>query len=91
MHVLDNRGSWDKYLPLIEFAYNNSHHASIGMAFYEALYGKKCQSSLCWFEPGEQSLFRLDLVGQTTEQVRRIRDKILTAQSRQKSYANKRR
>ena len=89
--VLDNRGSWDRYLPLIEFAYNNSHHASISMAPYEALYGRKCQSPLCWFEPGEQSLLGPDLVRQTTEQIRRIRDKILTAQSRQKSYADKRR
>ena len=44
--VLEQRGSWDKYLPLIEFAYNNSHHTSIGMAPYEALYGRKCQSPL---------------------------------------------
>ena len=44
--VLDNRGSWDWFLPLVEFAYNNSHHASIGMAPYEALCGRKCQSPL---------------------------------------------
>ena len=54
--VLDSRASWDKYLLLIEFAYNNSHHVSNGMAPYEALYGRKCQSPLCWFESGEQSL-----------------------------------
>ena len=59
--VLDNRESWDKYLPLIEFAYNNSHHVSIGMAPYEALYGK-CQSPLCWFKSGDQSLLGPDLV-----------------------------
>ena len=70
--VLDNRGSWDRYLPLVEFAYNNSHHASIGMAPYEALYGRKYQSPLCWFELGEQSLLGPDLVKQTTEQIRRI-------------------
>ena len=45
--VMDQRLSWDKYLPLIEFAYNNSYHASIGMAPYEALYGRKCHSPLC--------------------------------------------
>ena len=50
--VMDRPGSWDKHLPLIEFAYNNSFHASIGMAPYEALYGRKCQSPLCWYEPG---------------------------------------
>lgn len=42
--VLDDRGSWDSLLPLIEFSYNNSYHASIGMAPYEALYGRKCQT-----------------------------------------------
>ena len=89
--VLDNRGSWDKYPPLIEFAYNNSHHASISMAPYEALYKRKCQSPLCWFEPSKRSLLGPDLMKQTTEQTRRIRDRILTAQSRQKSYADKRR
>ena len=60
--MLDNRGSWDKYLPLIEFAYNNSYHVSIGMAPYVALYGRKCQSPLCWFEPSEQNLLGPDLV-----------------------------
>ena len=77
--VLDNQGSWDKYLPLIAFAYNNNHHASIGMTPYEALYGRKYQSPLCWFKPSEQSLLGPDLVKQTIEQIRRIRDEILTA------------
>ena len=61
-YVLDNRGSWDRYLPLIEFTYNNSHHGSIGMAPYEVLYGRKCQSPLCWFESGEQSLLGPNLM-----------------------------
>ena len=81
-YVLDNRGSWDKYIPLIKFAYNSSHHVSIDMAPYEALYGRKCQSSLCWFELGEQNLFGSNLVRQTMEQIRWIRDKILMAQNR---------
>jgi len=48
--VLENSNSWDRYLPLIEFTYNNSFHSSIGMAPYEALYGRKCRTPLCWFE-----------------------------------------
>ncbi|MCI84996.1 gag protease polyprotein, partial [Trifolium medium] len=40
--VLDDRGSWDDILPLIEFTYNNSYHSSIEMAPYEALYGRRC-------------------------------------------------
>ena len=46
--VLEFQGNWDKYLPLIEFACNNSYHSSIGMAPYEALYGRKCRSPICW-------------------------------------------
>ena len=42
-------GNWDEHLPLIEFAYNNSFHVSIGMAPYEALYGRPCRSPICWY------------------------------------------
>ena len=44
--VLDFKGNWDQKLPLIEFSYNNSYHASIGMAPFEALYGRKCRSPI---------------------------------------------
>ena len=46
--VLNLKGSWEKHLPLVEFAYNNSYQASIQMAPYEALYGRPCQSPICW-------------------------------------------
>ena len=46
-YVLDKSSNWERYLPLIEFAYNNSHHASNGIVLYEALYGRKCQSPSC--------------------------------------------
>ena len=45
--VFEFQGNWDEYLPLIEFAYNNSYHSSIGMAPYKALYGRKCRSPVC--------------------------------------------
>ena len=48
MCVMDLGGSWDDHLPFVEFAYNNSYHSSIEMAPYEALYGRKCRSPLCW-------------------------------------------
>src|SRR3954468_1656109 len=51
--VLEQGGSWDTYLPLIEFTYNNSYHSSIGMTPFEALYGRRCRTLLCWHEPGE--------------------------------------
>ncbi|KAK6147835.1 hypothetical protein DH2020_018747 [Rehmannia glutinosa] len=41
--VLEFKGSWDEYIALMEFAYNNQNHSSIGMAPYEALYGRKCR------------------------------------------------
>ncbi|XP_015947209.1 uncharacterized protein LOC107472171 [Arachis duranensis] len=89
--VLDQLASWDQYMPLVEFAYNSSYHASIRMAPYEALYGKKCQPPLCWYETGEKSLLGPEMMAETTEQVKKIRDRMLTAQSCQKSYADQKR
>ena len=51
--VMEFKGAWNKYLPLIKFSYNNSYQATIGMAPYEALYGRKCRSPVHWFETGE--------------------------------------
>ncbi|GJR66668.1 putative reverse transcriptase domain-containing protein [Tanacetum coccineum] len=48
--VIDFRSSWDRHLPLIKFSYNNSYHASIKHAPFEALYGWKCRSPVCWSE-----------------------------------------
>ena len=89
--VIDFKGSWDEHLPLIEFAYNNSYHASIQMAPFEALYGRKCRSSIGWFEVGEIALIGPDLVFDATEKVRLIRERLKSAQSRQKSYSDNRR
>lgn len=50
--VLDNRGKWDDLLPMIEFTYNNSFHSSIVMAPYKALYVRKCQTILFWYQNG---------------------------------------
>ena len=46
--VMEFTGSWDSYIPLIEFAYNNSYQSSIGMTPYEALYGRRCRTLVCW-------------------------------------------
>ena len=53
--VLSWKGSWD-HLPLVEFVYDNSYLASVKMAPYEALYGRRCISPLCWDVVGERSL-----------------------------------
>ena len=78
-------------MPLVEFAYNNSYQASIQMAPYEALYGRPCRSPLCWNEVEESSITGPDLTRDTSEKVNLIRKRLLTAQSRQKSYADVRR
>ena len=77
-------------MPLVEFAYNNSYQASIQMAPYEALYGRPCRSPIFWTEVGESSTTSPDLIRDTIEKVGLIRKRLLTAQSRQKSYADKR-
>ena len=89
--VLDFGGSWDTYLPLVEFSYNNSYHASIGMPPYEMLYGRKCRTPICWGEVGHHVLGSTNVVQKTTENIQTIRERLHTAQSRQKRYADKRR
>jgi len=89
--VLENSDSWDRCLPLIEFTYNNSFHSNIGMAPYEALYGRKCRTPLCWFETSENLVLDPDMIQQTTEKIKMIRNKLRATQSRQKSYADKKR
>ena len=85
--VLDLKGSWEEHLPLVEFAYNNSYQASIQMAPYEALYGRPCRSLICWTEVGESSITCPNLIKDTSEKVGMIRKRLLTTQSRHKSYA----
>ena len=77
-------------MTLIEFAYNNSYHASIEMAPYETLYGRKCRSPLCW-EIGERQLTGLELVQITSEKVPIIQQRLKTVFSRQKGYAEPKR
>ena len=85
------RGAWDTHLPLIEFAYNNSYQSSIGMAPYEALYGRKCRTPVCWDKVGERALTGPEIVHETTKKLQIIKDNMKTAQSRQKTYADRRR
>ncbi|WVZ75621.1 hypothetical protein U9M48_023658 [Paspalum notatum var. saurae] len=82
---------WDECLPLAEFAYNNSYQKSLEMAPFEALYGRRCRTPLNWSELGERVIFGPDLVTQAEEQVKLIHNNLRRAQSRQKSYSDKRR
>ena len=91
MCVLDLKQDWDQYLSLVEFAYNNSYHSSIGMPPYEALYGRKCRSPLCWTEVGEKYVEGPDLIREITEKVPLIQSRLRTTYSRQQSYADPKR
>ena len=86
--VLDFKRSWVKYLPLVEFTYNNSYQASIGMAPYEALYGQKYKTPIYWDEVGERKINSVELVEVTFEKIHVIRERFNVAQDRQKSYAD---
>ncbi|XP_016676429.1 uncharacterized protein [Gossypium hirsutum] len=85
---MDFRGSWEEYLPLAEFAYNNSYQSSIQRALYEALYGRKCHTPLCWTELGERRVLSPELVSETDDKVHLIRDRLKAASDRQKSYTD---
>src|SRR3954464_4748535 len=89
--ALDYLSSWDDNFPYAEFSYNNSYQASIEMATFEALYGKKCTTPLLWSGLGERNLFGPDIIQEAEEKVRLIKDRLKISQSRQKSYADKKR
>ncbi|GJZ45085.1 putative reverse transcriptase domain-containing protein [Tanacetum coccineum] len=86
--VIDFGKSWDRHLPLVEFSYNNSYHASIKVAPFEALYGRKCRSPIYWSEVGDSQLTGPELIRETTKKIVQIKNRLLTTRSRQKSYAD---
>jgi len=83
--------NWEKCLPLAEFSYNNSYQTSLKMAPFEALYGRRCRTPSSWSQTGERKIFGPDLVVEAKEQVKVIEENLRAAQSRQKSYFDKRR
>jgi hypothetical protein len=89
--VLTYGKDWEQSLPYAEFSYNNGYQASLGMSPFEALYGRKCRTPLMWSEVGERALVGPALVKEAEERVAEIREKLKAAQSRQKSYSDKKR
>nr|GEW90205.1 reverse transcriptase domain-containing protein [Tanacetum cinerariifolium] len=73
---------------LVQFSYNNSYHASIKAAPFEALYGRKCRSPICWIEVGEAQILGLKLIQETTEKIVQIKQRMQADRDRQKSYAD---
>ncbi|GKC71619.1 putative reverse transcriptase domain-containing protein, partial [Tanacetum coccineum] len=89
--VIDFRKGWERHLPLVEFSYNNSYHASIKAAPFEALYGRKCRSPICWAEVRDVQLTGPEIIHETTEKIVQIQQRLQAARDRQRSYANIRR
>ncbi|GJR42417.1 putative reverse transcriptase domain-containing protein [Tanacetum coccineum] len=89
--VIDFGKGWERHLPLVEFSYNNSYHASIKAAPFEALYGRKCRSPVCWAEVRDVQLTGPEIIHETTKKIVQIRQRLQAARDRQRSYANVRR
>nr|GEV24968.1 putative reverse transcriptase domain-containing protein [Tanacetum cinerariifolium] len=89
--MIDFGSGWDKHLPLAEFSYNNSYHISIKAAPFEALYGRKCRSPVCWSEVRDAQLTGPEMIRETIEIIMQIKNQLLAARSRQKSYVDVRR
>ncbi|GJT16034.1 putative reverse transcriptase domain-containing protein [Tanacetum coccineum] len=86
--AIDFRKGWVNHLPLVKFSYNNSYHAIIKAAPFEALYGRKCRSPVCWTEVGEAQILSPELIQETTEKIIQIKQRMQAARDRQKSYAD---
>ncbi|GJS23831.1 putative reverse transcriptase domain-containing protein [Tanacetum coccineum] len=86
--AIDFGKGWVNHLPLVEFSYNNSYHASIKAAPFEALYGRKCRSPVCWAEVGEVQLTGPEIVQETTKKIVQIKQRMQAVHDRQKSYAD---
>ncbi|GKA20461.1 putative reverse transcriptase domain-containing protein [Tanacetum coccineum] len=89
--VIDFGNGWDRHLPLIEFSYNNSYHTSIKAAPFEALYGRKCRSLVCWAEVRDTQLTGPEIIYETIEKIVQIKKRIQAARDLQKSYVDVRR
>ncbi|GKD34645.1 putative reverse transcriptase domain-containing protein [Tanacetum coccineum] len=89
--ALDFGNGWDRHLPLIELSYNNSYHTSIKAAPFEAIYGQKCFSHVCWVKVEDVQLTGPEIIHETTEKIVQIKSRTQAARDRHKSYANVRR
>nr|GFD10019.1 putative reverse transcriptase domain-containing protein [Tanacetum cinerariifolium] len=87
-YMIDFGKGWVNHFPLVEFSYNNSYHASIKAAPFEALYGRKCRSPVCWTEVGEAQILGPELIQETTEKIFQIKQRMQAAHDRKKSYAD---
>nr|GEU68290.1 hypothetical protein [Tanacetum cinerariifolium] len=80
--VMDFGGSYDVYLPLVEFSYNNIYHSNVRCTPFEALYGRKCRSPNLWAEVREGKSIKPEIVQETTEKILEIKFRLKAAHDR---------
>nr|GEX14514.1 hypothetical protein [Tanacetum cinerariifolium] len=83
--VIDFGKAWDRHLPLVEFSYNNSYHTIILSGPFEALYGQKCRSPVCWAEVGDAQPTGQEIIHETTEKIIQIKKRIQAALDRKRA------
>ena len=88
---MDKPSRWEDYLHLVEFAYNNGYHASLKMSPFEALYGRKCNTSVTWDNLDDRTVVGPELLKEMEDQMIKIKQNLKVAQDRKKSYADKNR
>jgi len=89
--MLDFQVKWEEYLPLVEFSYNNSYQATIKMAPFKALYGRRYRTPLCWNNLDDILIVGLEMIQEIVDKVKVIQQNMKAAQDRQKAYADRRR
>ena len=86
--MLDFQVKWEEYLPLVEFSYNNSYQATIKMAPFKALYGRRYRTPLCWNNLDDILIVGLEMIQEIVDKVTVIQQNMKAAQDRQKTYAD---
>jgi hypothetical protein len=89
--VLTYGKNWEDSLAFAEFSYNNGYHTSLKKAPFEVLYGRKCCMPMMWSEVGDRVIESPDFIKAAEEKIAEVRENLRIAQSRQKSYTDKRR
>jgi hypothetical protein len=89
MYVMDKPSKWEYYLHLVEFSYNNGYQASIKMSPFEALYGKKCNTSVSWDNPTNRAVVGPDLLREMEEKMSKTKYNLKAAQDKKKNYVDK--
>ncbi|KAH9303245.1 hypothetical protein KI387_014828, partial [Taxus chinensis] len=86
IYCMDQQYKWEEYLPLVEFAYNNTYHSSLKMAPFEALYGRKYRTPISWDSIEDRVVIGPEILTEMEQQVKMIRERLKEVADRQKRY-----